>query len=123
MTGFCQRLELPIKVVRTAIELAALGVGWMLGGTVGFGTVLYAIAIGWIVHHALPIFTIDKARGSAPAVPSSLLRHRPTGSLKSTTSPKSPTPAYRPRRSTLRRQAPTGAARTREKLAIFGCFT
>src|SRR3546814_7995805 len=33
MTGFCQRLELPIKVVRTAIELAALGVGWMLGGT------------------------------------------------------------------------------------------
>src|SRR3546814_14912017 len=85
MTGFCQRLELPIKVVRTAIELAALGVGWMLGGTVGFGTVLYAIAIGWIVHHALPIFTIDKARGSAPAVPSSLLRHSPPGSLQSPT--------------------------------------
>lgn len=70
MTGFCQRLELPIEVVRTAIELAALGVGWMLGGTVGFGTVLYAIAIGWVVHHALPIFTIDKPRGSSSAVPS-----------------------------------------------------
>ena len=70
MTGFCLRLGLPIKVVRTAIELAALGVGWTLGGTVGFGTVLYAISIGWVVHHALPIFTIGKPRGSAPAVPS-----------------------------------------------------
>jgi len=60
MTGLCQRLRLPIKLVRTAIELAALGIGWMLGGTVGFGTILYAISIGWVVHHALPFFTIDK---------------------------------------------------------------
>jgi uncharacterized membrane protein YczE len=56
--------------VRTAIELAALGVGWMLGGMVGFGTVLYAISIGWVVHHALPVFTIDKLRDSPVSVPS-----------------------------------------------------
>src|SRR3546814_13408551 len=99
MTGFCQRRELPIKVVRTAIELAALGVGWMLGGTVGFGTVLYVIAIGWIVHHALPIFTIDKARGSAPAVPHLLLRHRPQCRLKSTTSSTRTPPPSTPSRS------------------------
>ena len=70
MTGFCQRLGLPIKLVRTAIELAALGVGWMLGGTVGFGTVLYAISIGWVVHHALSVFTIDKPRCSPAPAPS-----------------------------------------------------
>lgn len=70
MTGLCQRLGLPIKLVRTAIELAALGVGWTLGGTVGFGTILYAISIGWVVHHALPFFTIDKRRGSPSPVPS-----------------------------------------------------
>lgn len=60
MTGFCQRLGLPIKLVRTAIEVAVLGVGWTLGGTVGFGTILYAITIGWVVHRALPFFTINK---------------------------------------------------------------
>lgn len=70
MTGLCQRLGLPIKLVRTAIELAALGVGWTLGGTVGFGTILYAISIGRVVHHALPFFTIDKRRGSPSPVPS-----------------------------------------------------
>jgi len=70
MTGLCQRLGLPIKLVRTAIELTALGVGWTLGGTVGFGTILYAISIGWVVHHALPFFTIDKRRRSPSPVPS-----------------------------------------------------
>lgn len=70
MTGFCQRLGLPIKQVRTAIELVVLGVGWLLGGTVGFGTVLYAVSIGWLVHHALPVFTIDKSRDSPAPVAS-----------------------------------------------------
>ncbi len=69
MTGFCQRLRLPIKRVRTAIELVVLGVGWMLGGTVGFGTVLYAISIGWLIHPALPFFANDKPRGSLAPMP------------------------------------------------------
>lgn len=67
MTGFCRRTRLPVKLVRTAIELAVLAIGWMLGGTVGFGTLLYAVSIGWVVHHALPFFTLDKA----PAQPAS----------------------------------------------------
>lgn len=61
MTGICQRTGLPVKRVRTAIELAVLAIGWVLGGTVGLGTVLYALGIGWVVHHALPFFTLDKA--------------------------------------------------------------
>lgn len=58
MTGFCRRTGWPVKWVRTAIEIAVLGVGWMLGGTVGIGTIVYAAGIGWIVHHALPFFTM-----------------------------------------------------------------
>ncbi len=49
MTGFCRRTGLPVKLVRTAIELVVLTVGWLLGGTVGFGTLLYAATIGWVV--------------------------------------------------------------------------
>jgi len=61
MTGFCRRTGLPVKLVRTAIELTVLAAGWMLGGTIGLGTLLYAVSIGWVVHHALPVFTLDKA--------------------------------------------------------------
>ena len=68
MTGFCRRTGLPVKLVRTAIELTALAAGWLLGGTVGLGTLLYAVAIGWVIHHALPVFTFDRAaRPQAPA--------------------------------------------------------
>src|SRR3712207_8103456 len=35
-----------IRLVRTGIELTVLAVGWLLGGTVGLGTVAYALAIG-----------------------------------------------------------------------------
>ena len=46
-----------LRVVRTTIELTVLGVGWLLGGTVGIGTVLYALTIGPIVHVTLPALT------------------------------------------------------------------
>ena len=63
MTGLCQRTGLSIKLVRTAIEVAALVAGWLLGGTAGLGTLLYAATIGWVIHHALPALTIG---GSPP---------------------------------------------------------
>jgi uncharacterized membrane protein YczE len=56
-----------VKWVRTGIELTVLVVGWVLGGTVGVGTLLYAVTIGWIVHHALPFFTIRQKEGVAVA--------------------------------------------------------
>ncbi|KMS51830.1 membrane protein [Novosphingobium barchaimii LL02] len=60
MTGIASRTGWPIKIVRTAIELSVLAVGWLMGGTMGVGTVLYALTIGWVVHHALPFFTLDR---------------------------------------------------------------
>jgi uncharacterized membrane protein YczE len=41
-------------VVRTGIELTVLATGWLLGGSVGIGTVAYAVLIGPIVHVVLP---------------------------------------------------------------------
>ncbi|WKG05539.1 YitT family protein [Mycolicibacterium sp. HK-90] len=50
MTGLVARTGLSVRLVRTAIEATVLAVGWMLGGTVGVGTVVYALAIGPLVQ-------------------------------------------------------------------------
>ncbi|WP_245667906.1 membrane protein YczE [Actinomadura macra] len=59
MTGLAARGR-SIRVVRTGIELTVLAAGWLLGGTVGIGTVLYAVAIGPLTHVFLPVLTVDK---------------------------------------------------------------
>lgn len=61
MTGIVRRTGWPVKWVRTAIEVSVVCVGWLLGGSVGVGTVLYALSIGPLVHVFLPMFTIRKA--------------------------------------------------------------
>ncbi len=43
-----------LRVVRTLVEISVLAAGWVLGGTVGVGTVLYALAIGPITHLTIP---------------------------------------------------------------------
>lgn len=53
MTGIAARGH-PVWLVRNGIEIAACLVGWLLGGTVGIGTVVFALAIGPIVHRTLP---------------------------------------------------------------------
>lgn len=55
MTGLYRRKGWSIRVVRTAIELAVLATGWLLGGTVGVGTVVYALAIGPLTQAFLPL--------------------------------------------------------------------
>jgi uncharacterized membrane protein YczE len=55
MTGLAARGH-SIRVVRTSIELTVLAIGWLLGGTVGVGTVLYALAIGPLAHVFVPLF-------------------------------------------------------------------
>jgi uncharacterized membrane protein YczE len=57
MTGFAARTRLSIRVVRTAIEVTVLATGWLLGGTVGIGTVVYALAIGPLAQAFLPLVT------------------------------------------------------------------
>jgi uncharacterized membrane protein YczE len=56
-----------VRAVRTAIELSVLAIGWLLGGTVGIGTVLFAFAIGPIVHRTLPAFDRRRLRDATPA--------------------------------------------------------
>lgn len=48
-----------IRVVRTCIELTVLLTGWVLGGTVGIGTVVYALGIGPIAHVTIPLLAIN----------------------------------------------------------------
>lgn len=54
MTGLARRTGWSIRLVRTGIEVSALAAGWVLGGTVGVGTVLYALAIGPLTQLFLP---------------------------------------------------------------------
>lgn len=81
MTGLNQRFGWPIWASRLGVEASVLLTGWLLGGTVGLGTVLFAVLIGPIVHVSLPLFDRDRraarraqraaavAGDVAPAVP------------------------------------------------------
>jgi uncharacterized membrane protein YczE len=64
MTGLAARGH-PIRLVRTGIELTVLALGWTLGGTVGIGTLLYAVTIGPLAHLFLPMLAIEPS--PAPA--------------------------------------------------------
>lgn len=50
MTGLVARTGLSVRLVRTTIEATVLLTGWLLGGTVGVGTVIYAFGIGPLVQ-------------------------------------------------------------------------
>jgi len=63
MTGLAARTGWSIRLVRTGIELTVLATGWLLGGTVGVGTVIYALAIGSLTQAFLPWFAVSP-RGS-----------------------------------------------------------
>ncbi len=65
MTGLAARGH-SIRIVRTSIELTVLAVGWILGGTVGIGTVVYALGIGPIAHISIPRLAIAKPADTAP---------------------------------------------------------
>jgi uncharacterized membrane protein YczE len=61
MTGIAARGH-SIRVVRTCLELSVLATGWLLGGTVGVGTVVYAVSIGPLAHVFIPLLS----RGTRP---------------------------------------------------------
>lgn len=79
MTGLHRRTGWSLRLVRTGLELSVLALGWLLGGVVGVGTVLYAVSIGPLVQHFLPRCTI-RLTPPAPRTPGS---SRPTGSSRS----------------------------------------
>jgi uncharacterized membrane protein YczE len=61
MTGLVRRTGGSVRLVRTSIEVAVVAVGWLLGGTLGPATVLYAVAIGPLVQPLLPRLTVGPA--------------------------------------------------------------
>lgn len=65
MTGIAARGH-SIRLVRTSLEITVLAAGWALGGTVGVGTVVYALAIGPLAHVFIPRFTIGQAEPARP---------------------------------------------------------
>ena len=62
MTGIHKRLGWPIWIVRTAIEVTVLSIGWMLGGNVGVGTLAFALLIGPMVGVTLPLLRVPEDR-------------------------------------------------------------
>ena len=61
MTGLAAR-GYSLRAARTSIEVLVLAAGWLLGGTVGIGTVLYALSIGPLAHVFIPFFAIAPAQ-------------------------------------------------------------
>lgn len=70
MTGIVARTGWPLRLVRGSIEVVVVAVGWALGGTLGVGTLAYALAIGPLVHVLLPRLTVPVPPPSGtPQVP------------------------------------------------------
>lgn len=61
MTGLAHRTGRSIRLVRTSLEVIVVSLGWLLGGVVGVGTLLYAVGIGPIVQFFLPMLTVPVA--------------------------------------------------------------
>ncbi|WP_030529918.1 YczE/YyaS/YitT family protein [Prauserella rugosa] len=53
-TGLTARTGLSVRLVRTLIEVCVLATGWLLGGTAGLGTILFAVSIGPLTQLFLP---------------------------------------------------------------------
>ena len=60
MTGLVRVTGRGVGVIRTSIEVSVLAIGFILGGTVGLGTVVYALSIGPLLGFLLPLFTIKE---------------------------------------------------------------
>ena len=90
MTGLHRRWGWRLWIVRTSIEVTVLAIGWLLGGNVGIGTVLFALLIGPMVNLTIPLLTVPPSRpeetpliqeGVGPEVPGMRM---PTPSVTST---------------------------------------
>jgi uncharacterized membrane protein YczE len=69
MTGLARRTGRSLRLVRTALEATVLVLGWLLGGTVGLGTVVYLVAIGPLAHFFVPVFSRDFGAHRATELP------------------------------------------------------
>ncbi|MET7359815.1 hypothetical protein ABZS76_15340 [Streptomyces sp. NPDC005562] len=67
MTGAAALTGHSLRRVRTVIELTVLAAGWLLGGTVGAGTMVYAVAVGTVTQYFLP-WSVYRRPRDAPRV-------------------------------------------------------
>ena len=58
MIGIQKKTNFPIAAVRAILEISVVSIGWYLGGTVGIGTILFALGIGPCV--AFGLFLVNK---------------------------------------------------------------
>lgn len=66
MTGLVRLTGRPVAAVRTAIEVVVATSGWLLGGTLGVGTVLVALCMGPLLGIFLPRLTVSLSRPGTP---------------------------------------------------------
>ncbi|WNC03193.1 hypothetical protein Q2K21_22460 [Streptomyces sp. CGMCC 4.7035] len=68
MTGLHRRTGRSVRLIRTAVEVTVVATGFALGGTVGVGTVLYALSIGLLAQLFLRVFAVPSASGRSTVV-------------------------------------------------------
>ncbi|MFJ6631318.1 YitT family protein [Streptomyces sp. NPDC091376] len=68
MTGLHRLTGRSVRLVRTALEVAVVATGFVLGGTVGAGTVVYALSIGPLAQLFLRVFAIPSAEAGSTVV-------------------------------------------------------
>jgi uncharacterized protein len=62
MLALSARTRLPVGLIRGLLEASVLGVGWLLGGVVGVGTVLFAVGIGPAVQLAFRVLQVEVSK-------------------------------------------------------------
>jgi uncharacterized membrane protein YczE len=67
MTGLARTTGRSLRLVRTALEVTVVVIGLLLGGALGVGTVVYALAIGPLTQLMLPFWTVEIESPSQPA--------------------------------------------------------
>ncbi|GAA3158373.1 membrane protein [Streptomyces rameus] len=68
MTGLHRRTGRSVRLMRTAVEVAVVVTGFVLGGTIGVGTVLYAVSIGPLAQVFLRVFAVSPASAGSTVV-------------------------------------------------------
>lgn len=68
MTGLHRRTGRSIRLMRTAVEITVVVTGFALGGTIGVGTLLYAVGIGPLAQLFLKVFAVPAAPGGSTVV-------------------------------------------------------
>ncbi|MDX3115410.1 MULTISPECIES: YczE/YyaS/YitT family protein [Streptomyces] len=68
MTGLHRRTGRSVRLMRTTVEVAVVATGFALGGTIGVGTLLYAVTIGPLAQFFLRVFAVRAAPGGSAVV-------------------------------------------------------